>query len=194
MAKKATGNMQRRRAASLNGNHATDHLKVRMSSGYTLIIRRPTMNVIRAVSLKAEELYPMPDPPIGETLETVTGQTYQIAAQDDPAHQAAVERVQQQRLEHLLEYVFQRRLEVEGYEGEDGRQQLVDAFAADLDELREFGTLPADMADLDEWQQTLRLFVVADQADYAALMLAAANAFDDHNITEAEIRDRIAFF
>lgn len=193
-------------------------LSVPLSSGYTVIIRRPSVGVITAIQKRAEELYPYPEPPT-ETMSMVTGATVEFATVDmaklhrikglsGPAQAEAIEalsdqerdllreimRVDSERLQYLMDYVFKRRLEVEGVYTDEQKQQLIAAFADERAEMLEYGTLPDDMRDLDEWQQTLRCFIVADQMDYAAVMAAAMMAFDRSDITPEEIRARVSYF
>lgn len=181
-----------RTKANARRQHQKDQLRVRCSSGYTIIVQRPPINVIRAVTLRAEEMYPDPDPPT-ESLDTLPGKSYEVVIDDDPAYQQAKQEVVQQRLEHLLEYVFQRRLTVEGYDTEEAKQELVASFTDERAELEDWGDIPEDMADLDDWQFVLRMFIVADQTDYAALMLAASKAMDESDLNEGDIRKRVSF-
>ena len=177
-----------------------DQLVVPVSSGYTLVVRRPSMQVIRAINARALELYPDPEPP-SQTVEAVTGTVYQVAAADDDpafavaqkAHEQAKEKAQAERAEYLLDYVFRERLTVEDYETEEARQTLVAQYAAERAGVEQYGSLPDDMRDLDDWQFTLRMFVVADAVDYGALTLAAHKAFDVADVTEDELRSRVTF-
>jgi len=182
---------QRKKPRPKNGLKASDRLTFPVSTGYTLVMARPSMHMVRAILAKAEALYPDPEPPT-EEIVTVTGDTIHVVQKTED-HQLAQERVEYQRLEHLLEYVFNKRLEVEGYETEESKRELIAQFAEERAELEEFGTLPDDMQALDEWQLTLRMFIVADGGDYAALMFAAQQAFDQSNIKEDDIRQRVTF-
>ena len=174
-------------------SHSSDQLSVKLSSGFTLVIERPTINEIRAVQKKAESLYPMPEPP-SEEIQTVTGKTYDVAApDDDESHRKQVEQVIAQRLEYQLEYVFQECCYVEGYNSEEGRQELVERFAARRLRVEKWGEVPEDMRDLDSWQYTLRMFIVADSVDYTTVTVAANHALDTSGITEDDIRQRVAF-
>ncbi|WP_119069212.1 hypothetical protein [Aggregatilinea lenta] len=177
-----------------------DRLAVPVSSGYTLRVHRPSMQVIRAINAKALELHPDPEPPV-QTVEAVTGVVYRVAAsEDDPAFAAAnkayeqgVERAQAARAEYLLDYVFRERLSVEGYETDEARAALVAQYAPERAAVEQYGTLPDDMRDLDDWQFVLRMFVVADAVDYGAVTLAAHKAFDVADVTEDELRARVTF-
>jgi len=193
-------------------------LAVPLSSGYTVIVRRPSVGMITAVQKRAEELFPYPQPPT-ETMAMVTGAAVEFATVDmaklhrikalsGPAQVEAVEalsdderellrqimQVDAERLQYLLDYVFERRLEVEGVYTDEQKRQLIDVFAGEREEMLHYGSLPDDVKDLDDWQQTLRLFVVADQMDYAAVMAAAMMAFDRSDITPEEIRARVSYF
>jgi len=186
MTRKARARKAQRAAPS------TDHLTVALSSGYTLVVKRPPLNVIRAITTKAEKLYPDPDPPT-QTIQTVTGMEYTVAADGDEAYQEKLETARNQRLEYFLEYVFQECLEVQGYETEEARQELIAAYADERDKLLKWGDVPEDMLKLDDWQFTLRMFIVADASDYAALMLSASKAFDINDIGEEDLRQRVNF-
>jgi len=171
-----------------------DRLLVDMSSGYRLIIRRPSINVVRAINKKAFELYPDPDPPTTQ-VQAATGATYSVPDPDrEQEYEAARQEAASLRLEYLLDYIFKNRLEVQGYETEEDRAALIEKYADERKELEEWGSIPDDMAELDDWQFTLRTFIVADNADYVALMLAASKAFDVEDLTDQEVRQRVQFF
>ncbi|WP_324391615.1 hypothetical protein [Aggregatilinea sp.] len=192
--------MQKSRRSTGDDLTISDRLAVPMSSGYTLIIKRPSMEVVRAINAKAIELYPDPEPPT-QKIETVTGATYQVLAPgDDPefaeaqkAYEQALQQAQGERAQHFLEYIFKARLRVEGYETEEARQELISKYAEERAAVEEFGSVPEDMKALDDWQFTLRMFIVADAVDYGALTLAAHKAFDVNDISEDELRSRVTF-
>lgn len=190
---------------------------VPVSSGYTIIVRRPSLQMITAVQHKAEQLYPMPEPPMTE-MEMVTGVTeelpainleavYQAVSLDGAALVEAlqdltdkereflgqIKEAQNERTEYLLDYIFQKRLEVEGAYTDEQKQALMDAFADDMAELEEWGELPEALAELDDWQRFLRTFIIQDQADYAAVFAAAMWAFNVADVTDEEIRQRVRF-
>jgi hypothetical protein len=177
-----------------------DRLAVPVSSGYTLLVHRPSMQVIRAINARALELHPDPEPP-AQTVEAVTGVVYRVAAsEDDPAfaaaraaYEQARERAQAARAEYLLDYVFRERLSVEGYETDEAKAALVAQYAPERAAVERYGTLPDDMRGLDDWQFVLRMFVVADAVDYGAVTLAAHKAFDVADVTEDELRSRVTF-
>lgn len=192
-----------------------DQIMIPLSSGYTVVIRRPQMNMIRAILQKAEEDFPFPEAP-SIKMETVTGREYRVAVdtteklidtmagRDDDAEAEALKqeyhtwdetrsKAEEERQEYFLDYIFKKRLEVHGYETSEKREELTASFADDLAELAEWGTMPAELAEMDAWQQTLRLFIVADSADFVSISLAAMKALDVADITEDEIRKRMSF-
>ncbi|GEM_PF-5781632 len=173
-----------------------DLLKVRTSSGYELLVQRPPVNVVRAIQQRAYKKHPDPEPP-QKTVKAATGTNYTIPDPDEERqreYEAALQKAIEARLEYFLEYIFQKRLTVRGYESAEKQQELVAKFADDLAEVKEWGDLDADMLELDDWQLVLRLFILADQADWAALMLAASKAFDLQDLSEQEVRRRVEFF
>lgn len=188
-----------------------DQLQVPLSSGYTLIVRRPTLGMIEALQTKADELYPLPEPPTA-TLETLTGpvryaldipvhfvQQFQAGQVRDipPAvrsYLTEMHTAQALQWNHLLEYMLQKRVDVLGYEGDEGRAQLVAELQDDLDELREWGSL-GDWADeLDEFQIVLRQFVLGDQSDWFAMTVLIGRAAQVEDIDPEEVQQRATFF
>jgi hypothetical protein len=183
---------QRKRPRPNNGATKTSELiRLAVSSGHALLIRRPSVGLARAIMTKAAELYPYPDPP-KQTITTLVGDV-DVIKEDDEAYLAKCKAADGEREGHLLEWAFEHRLEVEGYEAEDGHAALIADHADDLAELREFGSVPEDMRELDEYQLVLRMFVVADMTDYTALYLSVHKAFDAADIEESEIRQRSRF-
>ncbi len=198
-------------------NDKGSRISVPLSSGYTAIIRRPSIGVITAVQKKAEELFPYPDPPT-EQMEMVTGaevtfttvkmsRLHEIKGAGGQGQLEAIDALSDterdllrqimvadsERMQYLMDFVFTRRLDIEGAYGDEGRAELIEAFAEELEEVREFGTLPDDLKDLDDWQVVLRCFIVADQMDYASIMAGAMMAFDQSDITPEEVRGRMQF-
>lgn len=171
-----------------------DRLAVNLSSGYTAIIRRPSIQAIRMIQAKAEELFPLPEQPT-QAIEAVTGTTYHVVddTKDEARKQAEAE-VEGQRNNYIMDYVYRKRLVIEGHEDEAGRQAIIEKFAEDKAEIEEFGTIDDEFRALDDWQFTLRTFVVADGPDAAAFMLASMKALDQDGIDEQEIRRRVSFF
>ena len=174
-----------------------DRLALNMNSGYTLIIERPPMNVARAVMARAEKENPKPEPPT-ETVEAVTGVTYHIASEDgdsedDAQLKAQREAAQAKLYTHLMDFVFEEYTSIEGYNGQDGQQKLINELAPKWDVLRKWGDVPEDMADLSEWQQALRLFIVSDMEDYSVAMFGVLKAMDVDDLDEQEARQRASF-
>jgi hypothetical protein len=186
---------KRKRQRPANGLKTSDRPVISLSTGYRAIIDRPSMRFVVSIQEKAEKDFPFPNGAT-ETLELVTGDTVTIKPDvptDFDRMTPEQKEVVGKRNEYLLEYVFNHRLEIEGYESEEDRQALVAQFADERAELEEFGVIAEDMKDLDPWQFTLRMFIIAEAADYAAVQFAVLQAFDRNNVTEDEIRQRVNF-
>ena len=186
--------MAKRKPKRIRGRR--DVLTVRTSSGYELLVQRPPVNVVRAITRRAYQEHPDPEPP-QKTVEAVTGVNYVIPDRDEERqreYEEALQKAVEARLEYFLEYIFQKRLTVRGFESEEGRRELVAKFADELAEVKEWGEMDEELLALDDWQLVLRVFIMADQADWAALMLAATKAFDLQDLSEQEVRQRVAFF
>jgi len=201
-----------------------DHYRVNLSSGYTAIIRKPALQVVNAVRTKAEHEYPYPEPPV-EVITTVTGVEHRVpnvnmeklhrikgaAADSDKAAAELADLTEEERdllgqillidgkrNEYFLDFIFSERLLIEGYEDDDARQALIAEFADEIDELARWGNLSDEllkMKDEETWQFVLRVFLVADTADYAAIIMAANKAFDVSALNNPEeLRSRVALF
>lgn len=176
-----------------------DTLTFQVARGFTCLVERPPMQLIRALTAKAEELHPTPEPPCEDvTLET--GAQHQVYDHDDPGYKKQLAAAQNAQNEYLLDYFFKRRLQVEGYDDEERKQELIDRYAGERDEMLEFGSLDDELLAMaqsddleDQWQFTLRTSIFTTGGDYALATYACMSALDMDDITEAEICKRVKF-
>ena len=206
-----------RKKTSTHGDSG-DRLLVPTSSGYKLVIRRPPMQVLRAVMQKSEELHPLPEVPT-EEVETVTGDKQRVPAINldlirklDTAvsneEQGAVldqltdeeiafwrtrQQASYQQNEYVLDWALNRRVDVEGCYTEEQRAELVAKFADERTDLEEYGSLDEELLALDPFQFVLRVFIIQDASDYAAVTAAVMRSMDASDIDPEEIRSRASF-
>ncbi len=168
---------------------------VDMSTGYTLVLDRPTLREIEALNLKAEEEFPMPPRPT-EKVKSVTGEIEVPLADGAPEVEEWKQKcseVEAERYGHLLDYALTELVEVAGYEGKDGHDKLVEKLRARKERLLKWGKLDEKVAELDEFQQVLQLFIIGTADDWQALTFAVLSAMDA-DIDEDSIRRKVQFF
>lgn len=139
-----------------------------------------------ALTQAAEKLYPYPDKaqyeealPEGMAIEGLT-----IPAEQNPEYQTAVKLINNQRGEYTNTAIFNLCLTYPDFPR--GKPELIEYFAAYLDEQRDYMALPDD-----EWEATLRFAVIRSPSDEAQIISIVR---EDMPLTEAEITDAMRIF
>ncbi len=188
--------MAQRKSLTAKRYEGRDVVLVELSTGYRLIIERPTLGEIEALNRKAEELFPAPPRPT-ERVVLATGEDQEVPLGDE--HQKVVawrdqlNEIDNQRGMYFLQYALEQTTTVEGYEDEEGQDKLIRQFEARMDRILKFGTLPPDVSNLSMYARVIRLFLIADAADLTAVMQAVTSA-TTANVDEETIRAKIRFF
>ena len=197
-------------------------MTIPLSSGYSVVISRPSIHVIGAVEQKAIELYPYPEMPVREET-TVTGEVLQFATvsiehlesiegmEPEPQQEALealtddekmmlgkMRQANVDRKSHYLEFVLKQCVQVEGvYDDLDKQAELVASFDDEIKSLEEWGSWTDDLQKLKEeepFQFILRTFIIETADDYGYVAAASYWAMSLSDLEPEDIRERMRSF
>lgn len=160
---------------------ARDVIAIEIEWGRTVYVTPLSAFAARAISQRALEKFPDPDPtPFEKPLPDAVIEGEVLPATNDPEYVALVTDTRNKRNLYIHAAILAM-TQIEGV----SRDELIGAYKEQLTVLRTFGELPED-----DYVAALRTFVLKP-ADYAAIVLAATNKMP---LSQGEILDGLRIF
>lgn len=159
-------------------------VELTFSSGYTAALRRLPYRTVQLLRQKEAEQFPIDDPPT-QVVQTELGEKrvpFSIESPEGAAYLTKLEQVAMQRAAFRLDYILGRFLVITGGEDEQGRNGIIRAHRAEIDDVKALDP------SLDDWDVFVRHVAIRSATDYRMLMKnaeALTTAVSDEEIAAA---------